>query len=190
LGKVCSTGTTDFDSLYNAGAQSHEAPDESDAAILKEYRSKELSDICLDMSADTGCPSENPEGWFFRLPVNNSVVGNVLVYNNRYYVTVFEYDPTTVNEDDECASKIPPGNSYLYEVSAFTGLPVYDHNNRDDRIIKDLGEGKASEPVLVVGSDGNAKIYVSKGNGDLVVIDTEDYLYAMAKYKLLWWKVR
>jgi len=116
------------------------------------------------------------------------VVGDILAYNNRIYFTAFYYNPDD-NLPDACVMN--PGRSYLYEINAFSGRPMYDYcteTNCDDRVIASLGNGLASQPVLAVDQNNDAKIYVTKGDGGLAVVDTEDALLT-TQTKILWWKV-
>lgn len=122
-----------------------------------------------------------PEGWYIRLKSKERVIGKLLLYNERYYFTVYNSDSLDVKD---CSINIKQGRSFLYEVSAVNGRPIFD----DNPIIADLGTGQASEPVLTRDAEGNISIVVARADGDVQRIDIQP-ITAPAKPNILWWKV-
>ncbi len=184
-GTVETKGKSSLSDFYNATSDKN-----FDTSNISKYRNSDINGICT-LGTETGCPSKDPIGWYFTLPNNRSVVGDLLAYNDRIYFTVFDFDATANINSEECSVTVNPGKSYLYEVNAFSGRAMYNYQNDslDDRVIKDLGGGKASQPVLAVTADGDAKIYVTKGDGGLEVIDIENYKVPVNPARILWWKV-
>ena len=102
------------------------------------------------------------------------VIGNVL-----YYTT---YTPAIIDPEDgdfdPCTGNLGP--SRLYAVNAKTAEAVYNLNadndgvdeegdpkvvlDRSDRSMN-VGDGIASEPLIIVGNDGSLSVMVGRGGG-------------------------
>lgn len=118
-------------------------------------------------------------GWFIRLDENDGekVLAVPKVFSGTVYFTTYQ-SATTEVMDDPCEGKLGP--SRLYAVNAFTGEAVYNFDStnddvsstgqtvevlrRSDRSIA-IGDGIASEPLILVNSRGAVSVMAGRGGG-------------------------
>ncbi len=175
-------GITNFADFYNATADT----------IFDALKSaKDIDEICAFDAK--GCGSSSPKGWYFKLGDNESVVSNIVAYGKTLFFTVFNFDPAANINATDCNVTINPGHSYLYAINAFNGGPAgaFADGITSNRIMQDLGEGLASEPVLGVDDKGNARLYITKGTGNLDVVDIPPagVISSIPNATILWWKI-
>jgi type IV pilus assembly protein PilY1 len=124
--------------------------------------------------------TSNYYGWYIKHDQNpgEKVLAVPKVFSGVVYYTTYQ-SATIEDSDDPCVGKLGP--SRLYAVKAMTGEAAYNFYegndgtdtetgkvvvvlNRDDRSIK-IGDGIASEPLILVNSDGAVSVMAGRGGG-------------------------
>ncbi|NOQ51882.1 MAG: hypothetical protein GQ578_06675 [Desulfuromonadaceae bacterium] len=118
-------------------------------------------------------------GWYIKLDENDGekVLSNPKVFSGTVYFST--YEPASIDSsDDPCEGKLGPAR--LYAVNALTAEAVFNFDLENDGIATDesdgvvlkrtdrtisVGDGIASEPLVLVNNKGVVSIMVGRGGG-------------------------
>jgi len=179
---------------------------------------KDLSDFNEQMNAslyDSIKSAESLEleygGWYFDLPPYTKLVGSPVYYKAKKEEGKLHFVTYTIefkdSECDECDPEKGLGWSYLWEVRAYNGKAVGSNVNfKDDRIVKYLGRGLASQPVisgskLIIGvpvtkdpCDKKSEYPLHKEDcppeTSVVARELENSKEGDGDFQIIWWKVQ
>ena len=118
-------------------------------------------------------------GWFIKLDENDGekALANPKVFSGTVYFST--YEPASIDSsDDPCEGKLGPAR--LYAVNALTAEAVFNFDLENDDSVTDesdgvvlkrtdrtinVGDGIASEPLILVNNKGVVSIMVGRGGG-------------------------
>lgn len=161
---------------------------------------------------------DEKKGWFFELPEETLLIGSPVYCKDRLYFVTYtkpSYYKDEAADKNICKPKNSIGWSYLWEVNAWSGRPLFKNSDfKDDRIWSYLGQGIASQPVvenncerIIVGipgdpgdphgngdSDSETKLKPALGSSDSTDEKSEHLEIKVRRelsirLNILWWKV-